>query len=151
MSYTCRRIAASPDQVFALLADPTSYPQWLIGASEIRDHDPRWPAAGSTFDHLVGVKPFVLADSTKVLAVEPGRSLQLHVRARPFVSAIVTFTITGGPDDSVICMEEEPAIRTVGNAVRPLLDPVIHVRNHRSLRRLARLLERDVDEGSPRR
>ncbi len=132
MSYTCRRIAASPDQVFAFLADPTSYP------------------LGSTFDHLVGVKPFVVPDSTKVLEVEPGRSLKLHVQARPFVSAIVTFTITGGPNDSVICMEEEPAPRLVGNIVRPLLDPVIHVRNHRSLLRLARLIHHEVNAVSPR-
>jgi hypothetical protein len=39
-------------------------------------------------------------------------------------------------------MEEEPKLRFIGNLVRPLLDPVIHVRNHRSLRRLFLLFER---------
>ena len=145
VSYTCRHVAASPAEVFALLADPTTYPQWLIGASEIRDHDDTWPAVGSKFHHLVGMKPFVLADSTEVIAVEPDRSLTLHVRARPFVSAIAAFTITGGPDGSVVCIEEEPAVRTIGNVVRPVFDPVIHLRNHRSLRRLAALLERGAD------
>ncbi|MEO6989228.1 MAG: SRPBCC domain-containing protein [Aquihabitans sp.] len=143
-------MAASPERVFAVLADPTSYPQWLIGASEIRDHDADWPAVGSKFHHLVGVKPFVLADSTEVIAVDRDRSLKLHVRARPFVSAIATFTITGGPGGSVVCIEEEPAERTVGNLVRPVLDPMIHVRNHRSLRRLAVLLDRDVRPASDR-
>ncbi len=141
MSYTCRAYTATPAEVFAVLADPDSYPDWLIGTSDIRDHDPDWPAVGSKFNHLVGIKPFVLPDSTVVVEVEPDRLLRLHVRARPLVSAVVTFTITGGTDGCVVCIEEEPALRVIGNLVRPLLDPVIHVRNHRSLRRLAQVLE----------
>ena len=40
----------------------------------------------------------------------------------------------------------EPALRTIGNLVRPLMDPATHVRNHRSLRRLAQVIEqRDGD------
>lgn len=133
-----------------MLADPTTYPQWLVGASQIRDHDASWPAVGAKFHHLVGVKPFVLADSTEVLEVEPNRRLRLHVRARPFVSAVATFTITGGVGGCVVCIQEEPALRFIGNLVRPLLDPVIHVRNHRSLRRLEIVLrERGVGTAPP--
>lgn len=141
MSHTCREFRATPAEVFAVLADPTTYPDWLVGASEIRDHDPEWPAVGSKFHHLVGIKPFVMADSTEVVSVEPDRSLRLHVRARPFVSAVATFTITGGTAGCVVCIEEEPTLRIVGNLVRPLLDPIIHLRNHRSLRRLGEVLE----------
>jgi hypothetical protein len=49
----------------------------------------------------------------------------------------------------VVSIEEEPALRTIGNIVRPVMDPAIHVRNHRSLRRLAALLEDDA--GASRR
>ena len=45
---------------------------------------------------------------------------------------------------SVVSIEEEPAVRTVGNIVRPVMDPLIHVRNHRSLRRFAALVEGDA-------
>jgi hypothetical protein len=37
-------------------------------------------------------------------------------------------------------MEEEPTRRVIGNLVRPVLDPAIHMRNHRSLRRLEALV-----------
>lgn len=141
MSYTCRAFAASPREVFAVLADPTSYPDWLIGASEIREHDPDWPAVGTKFHHMVGVKPFVLADSTEVVDVQPDRLLRLHVRARPLVSAVASFTITGGATGCVVCIQEEPTLRIIGNLVRPVLDPIIHLRNHRSLRRLEKVLE----------
>lgn len=140
MSYTCRKFQATPSEVFAVLADAISYPKWLIGASEIRRADPTWPAVGSKFHHVVGVKPFVLADSTEVLAVETDERLKLHVRARPFISAVVTFTITGGSAGTVLCMQDEPNLRIIGNMVRPVFDPVIHFRNHRSLRRLEKLL-----------
>jgi hypothetical protein len=38
-------------------------------------------------------------------------------------------------------MQEEPAARLIGNVVRPIMDPTMHVRNHRSLRRLAQVVE----------
>ncbi len=141
MSHTCRAFTASPAEVFAVLSDPRTYPDWLIGASRIRDHDPGWPAVGSKFHHLVGIKPFALPDSTEVVSMEPDRLLRMHVRARPLVSAVATFTITGGTDGCVLCIEEEPALRVIGNLIRPVLDPITHVRNHRSLRRLAGVLD----------
>ncbi len=140
MSHTCRTVDASPDAVYAVLADAPRYADWLVGAAQIRDHDEEWPAPGSRFHHTVGVRPFVLMDTTAVEDVEPGRMLRLQVRARPFIAAVVTFHLVGDGRRCTICMEEEPTLRAVGNLVRPLLDPLTHVRNHRSLRRLERVV-----------
>ena len=140
MAHTCREIAAPPSDVFAVLADPEAYPDWLIGAANIRSYDDNWPSPGAKFHHTVGVRPFVLMDSTEVIDVEPDESLVLHVRARPLVSAVVTFRLIGKGDRCVISMEEEPTVRTIGNLVRPILDPATHVRNHRSLGRLEKLV-----------
>lgn len=52
MSSTCREFRATPAEVFAALVDPTTYPDWLSVASEIRGHDPEWPAVRSKFHHL---------------------------------------------------------------------------------------------------
>jgi len=40
--------------VFDALADPRTYPQWLLGAKEIRSIDPTWPAPSSSFRHQIG-------------------------------------------------------------------------------------------------
>ena len=96
-------------------------------------------AVGSRFHHRVGLGPLTIADSTELLELEPDRLLRLAVRARPLVSAIVTFTVLGQGDRCVVGFEEEPGPRAIGNLVRPLLDPVTHVRNHLSLKRLADL------------
>ena len=140
MAFNCREIEAPRADVFAVLADPTTYPDWLVGAANIRDVDHNWPSPGSRFHHTVGVRPVALLDHTESLDVEPDRSLRLQVRARPFVTAYVTFRLVGEGDRCVLCMEEEPAIRSIGSLVRPVLDPAIHQRNHVSLRRLERVV-----------
>jgi hypothetical protein len=88
----------------------------------------------------VGVGPLVVADSTEVLAIEEGVMLRLHVRARPFISAVVTFRLVGDGNHCAVTVQEEPALRVIGNLVRPVMDPLFHVRNHHSLRRLAEVV-----------
>jgi uncharacterized protein YndB with AHSA1/START domain len=135
-----REIEASAREVFAVLTDPTTYPDWLVGAKDIRDIDDDWPIVGSKFFHRVGLGPLSIPDSTKVIEVVPDRQLVLAVRARPFVSAVATFTLVSDGRRCVVSFEEEPAVRFLGNVVRPLLDPMTHVRNHVSLKRLDRYL-----------
>lgn len=136
--------------MWAVLVDPTTYPDWLIGAASIRDVDDSWPAVGSRFHHRVGLGPLSLPDHSEVLAIDPGRLLRLAVRARPFVSAVATFTLVSDVTATVVSLEEEPRARSIGNVVRPIMDPSIHVRNHRSLRRLARLVEGGLEVGGTR-
>jgi uncharacterized protein YndB with AHSA1/START domain len=141
VAFTSRQIDASPAVVFAVLLDPETYPKWLVGADRIRDVDSDWPRIGSKFHHVVGVGPFKIADSTEVIDIDVGRMLRLKVRARPFISAVATLRVVGDSRSSVVTFEEEPAIRAIGNLVRPVLDPTVHVRNHRSLRRLAAVVD----------
>jgi len=83
-----------------------------------------------------GRRPFSIPDSTKVLGVVPDRQLVLAARARPLVSAVVTFTLVSDGTHCVVTFQEEPAQKIIGNIVRPLLDPITHMRNHVSLKRL---------------
>ena len=140
MAFTARELDASVADVFAVLTDPTTYPDWLLGASEIRDVDHNWPSPGAKFHHMVGVKPFVIPDSTEVIDVEPDRRLKLRVRSRPIVVAEATFELVGDGTRCVVTLTEEPAFRPLADIVRPITDPVIHARNHRSLARLAEVV-----------
>ena len=72
--------------------------------------------------------------------------LRLAVRVRPLVSAVATFRVMGDAQRCMVTLEEGPARRFIGNLARPLLDPATHVRNHRSLKRLAELVAgRDLE------
>ena len=150
MAYTSREIAASSSIAFGVLTDPETYPRWLIGATAIRDVDATWPRPGSKFRHVVGFGPLQIADDTEVLDIdETEMLLRLKVRARPLISAVATFRVIGSNRRCVVTLQEEPAVRTVGNVVRPVMDPATHVRNHRSLRRLAEVIDqRNGNRGS---
>jgi hypothetical protein len=141
MSFTCREIAADRDAVFTVLADPHTYPAWLVGNVEVRTVDPDWPQPGSRFHHRVGAWPLTLADTSRLIDIEPGRLIRLDVRARPFIRAVATFRLVGDGGRTMVSLEEEPTLRILGNLVRPLLDPLTHIRNHTSLRRLADYVE----------
>jgi hypothetical protein len=136
VAYVCREFDAPASDVFEVLADPASYPDWLIGTASIRDVDAAWPRPGSRFHHRVGLGPLAIPDYTELLAIELGSSLQLRVRARPLIAAVVEFRVIGDTRHCVVTMQEEPDRRIIGNMVRPVMDPLIHARNHRSLRRL---------------
>jgi uncharacterized protein YndB with AHSA1/START domain len=86
---TERVIDATPEQVFAVLADGWSYASWVVGAAHMRDVDASWPAVGSRLHHRVGPWPFNINDRTVVRAVTPGRLLELDARAWPVGSATV--------------------------------------------------------------
>jgi uncharacterized protein YndB with AHSA1/START domain len=147
MAYTSRTLAAPCDVVWQVIADPRTYPDWLIGAADVRDIDEAWPNVGTCFRHRVGLGRLAIPDHTEVLEVEAGRLLRLGVRARPLISAVATFELLHDPTGTVVTLEEEPRQRLIGNLVRPVMDPAIHVRNHRSLRRLDLVVRRRIAAG----
>ena len=132
---------AAPEDVFAVLIEPRTYPDWLIGAAKIRDVDANFPSPGSKFHHVVGVRPFAIPDHSEVLDVEPDRSLTLLVKARPLFSGVVIFEITGDEDGCVLTCTEEPTFPVLKDLMRPLVDPLIHARNTKSLRSMETLVE----------
>jgi uncharacterized protein YndB with AHSA1/START domain len=80
-------VDAPPERVFAVLADPKTYADWVVGSDTIRDADPTWPAPGSRFYHRVGVGPIKVKDHTEVREADRPRKLALHARARPLGTA----------------------------------------------------------------
>jgi uncharacterized protein YndB with AHSA1/START domain len=116
-------VDAPPERVFAVLADPKTYADWVVGSDTIRDADPTWPAPGSRFYHRVGVGPIKVKDHTEVLEADRPRKLALHARARPLGTAGDTLSKL---------------------AINPLTDWLVHHRNVESLRRLKRIAETGV-------
>ena len=106
-------LPASPEEVYGLLADPESYPAWLVGAERIQ---------------VCAALP----------APDPPHHLDLEVRAGPF-HGVVDVAIDPGPaGTSRVCFRE---CATGPFAVfTPLFRPILYARNGYSLRRLADLL-----------
>jgi len=130
-------VRATPEQIYAVLADGWMYSGWVVGASHIRKVDDHWPQAGALIHHTVGVWPLTVKDTTSVIASEPYRLLELDARAFPVGRAHVRIelrrtngghtrirmaeTVSGGPSQLI---------------PQPVVDPLLDARNRESLRRL---------------
>ncbi len=57
MATVSRVVAASPDQVWAVLADGWAYSNWVTGTSHMRAVAADWPAVGSKIHHRLGCGP----------------------------------------------------------------------------------------------
>ncbi len=141
MSFTAIHVDAVPERVFAVLSDPRSFGDWVVGSETIRDADAHWPAAGARFHHTVGSGPLKVDDHTEVLESHPPHRLVLRAKARPLGTACVTLTITPQGGGSEIIMREQAADLLSKLQFNPIVQPLLYVRNVKSLRRLKRLAE----------
>jgi uncharacterized protein YndB with AHSA1/START domain len=135
-------VAAPPSVVFAVLADPARYPDWVVGAKEISSFDHDWPAPGASFRHRFGLGPAAVSDVTTVLAADPPAELVLVACFGPVGAAQVRLRVDRSGAGSLVTMEERSVSGPLG-AVRGarLLDLAIHLRNAESLCRLRRLAQ----------
>jgi uncharacterized protein YndB with AHSA1/START domain len=137
MAEVSRRIDASPEEVFARLADPYTYPRWVVGAQRIRRVEGAWPELGAVFHHVIGVWPLRRRDNTEVVAVETDKMLALEARARPAGRAHVEFELrAAGPGGTIVQMHEEPVTGPARFIPKRVLDPLIVARNTLTLWRL---------------
>ncbi|WP_374454547.1 SRPBCC family protein [Nocardioides sp.] len=141
MSTRSRPIAATPDQVWSVLADGWLYPLFVVGASRMREVDDDWPAVGSRLHHSVGTWPLLIDDTTEVLEVEPGRRLVLQARGWPAGEATVELTLQETGGSTLVTIKEDA---TAGPGVlvpKPLRDVQLNLRNAETLQRLAYVVE----------
>lgn len=127
-------------EVFDALVDPRTYPDWLVGAKEVRSVDDTWPAPGSSFRHRVGLfGPLTVADRSTSRELDAPHLFVLEVRARPLGRARVTFRLDApSPSTTEVEFSEEP----IGPArvLSPVVAPLVAGRNVRSLQHLDHLL-----------
>ena len=138
-----RRIDATPDQVFTVLADGWLYPVWVVGASRMREVDDAWPADDARLHHSFGVWPALIDDKTTLLEWRPPVRAVLEAEGWPLGSARVV--LTAEPDGQSGCHVTlvEDASRGPGRLLpKPLRQALMLKRNKETLRRLGYLAER---------
>ncbi|CCF63874.1 SRPBCC family protein [Nocardia cyriacigeorgica] len=131
-------VSASPQQIFAVLADGWSYASWVVGASHIREVDSSWPQVGAQIHHRVGPCPLTIDDTTTVRAVDPPHSLELDAGLWPFGAAWIRLDLIEiAPGRTEIRMAEQ-AVRGPGRWLPgPAEGVLLAPRNKEALARLA--------------
>ena len=140
-------ISVPVEQVFAVLADPYRYHEWVVGAKEIRGVDGQWPEPGSVFHHSIGVGPVTLQDNTECLEVEEPHRIMLEARARPLGRARIEMRLTEVEGGTRVTMDEVAVSPPLMKLLNPVIDPLIHARNVEALRRLAIAAGASVSKG----
>jgi uncharacterized protein YndB with AHSA1/START domain len=148
MATTTRDISASPERVWAVLADADRYAEWVVGAKAVRSVEGHWPEVGAKFHHTVGVWPLRLRDNTSVLESDPPQRLVLQARVRPIGQVRIELELWPSELGTLVSMTEVPTSPAPARWATPVIDPVTHRRNTEALRRLADVV---ADGGSQMR
>lgn len=136
---THQHVAAARDDVFNELANPETYPKWLVGAQRIRGVDGHFPAPGTEFEHSVGpTEQATIDDATKAVEVHGHRQLVLEAHAGPVRAEVEFNLIKRGDDATEVVMRERPL--GVAALLMPFVRPLLALRNQRSMQQFARLV-----------
>lgn len=135
-------VAAPPEAVWAVLADPYSYADWVVGAQKVLAADPRWPDPGTRLHHRVGIGFAAIRDRTCVEESRAGEHLVLDAAARPLGRARVEITLVPEGKGTRVHLYEDPSGFTGPLRFNPLVQVALRVRNAEALRRFKDLAER---------
>ena len=135
------RTSAHPVRVWALLADPYSYADWVVGTSAVDSADTGWPAQGARLHHRFGPRPLQVRDTTTMLASEPPRHLVLCALARPVAEVWVEVWVRPAADGGCEVTLREDVLGGRAARCRSISEPIQRWRNRRSLAALLALAE----------
>jgi len=133
-------VAVPRERVFAILADPDRYAEWLVGTARVRDADAAWPAPGARLHHSIGAGAVTLDDSTEVLECDAPERLLLLARLGPLGSFRVELVLRADGETTHVTMHEA-AVDGVSKLAEPVTGAVVGLRNAMSLGRLKELAE----------
>lgn len=133
-------VRAAPEEVFAVLRDPTRYGDWVVGTEKTVPGDGRWPEPGSDLRYSTA-GPIRLRDRTIVVHADEPRRLVLRSKASPLPDADIVIDVAAEGDGTRVRMEERPAHPVVNLLLGPLGHFLLARRNHVALARLQRLAE----------
>jgi uncharacterized protein YndB with AHSA1/START domain len=149
MSSVTTHIAASPDEVFAVLSNGWYYSNWVVGTSHMRAVEADWPAPGARLFHASGIWPAALRDETQVEQVSPGERLVLIARGRPFGEARVEVIVAPEDGGTRVTLNETPIKGPGAWLHNPVSEAVLQRRNVESLARLAAIAENRARPDGP--
>jgi len=136
MAKNTRILHCTPEDVFDVLRDGWLYPTWVVGASRMRGEERAWPAVGSRIHHSFGIWPFVINDTTSMLAWEEPRRMVIQARGWPVGEARVEVEVEPHSRGCRVTLRENP-VEGPGTLVPGFIaQPGIWLRNHETVRRL---------------
>jgi uncharacterized protein YndB with AHSA1/START domain len=134
-------VAAPPESVWDVLADPGAYGDWVVGTQNIVRADASWPDVGSSLEFRVGIGPISMGDRTRVVEAEPPRLLVLRAELRQLGAAGIRLELGAVDDGTHVVLHEEPDEGLSAWLHTRVSDAALKARSDIALGRLKRLAE----------
>ncbi|MGW6486768.1 SRPBCC family protein [Streptomyces sp. NPDC055056] len=148
MAVRHRVIRKRPRDVWAVLADPRRYAEWVVGTAESFPARGRWPNVHAALEFSVEVGPFTLSNETVVRACVEGRELELEAKAGPLGTARIAIEVRPWGEYTLVIIDEHP-LQGVGGFLHNVgVEALIQMRHRTMLARLAELCENTSAEPS---
>ncbi|WP_329535395.1 SRPBCC family protein [Streptomyces sp. NBC_01450] len=133
--------------VWAVLADPTRYGEWVVGPSTSTPLDQTWPAVGSRLRYTLRLGPWSTDGVTTVRHRESGRELELEASFKSLGTARIFLQLRPwGEEETLVICDEHPLRGLGGTLHNGAIEAVFQLRHRGMLARLARLVEQDPVE-----
>jgi len=133
-------VAAPPETVWDVLADPGAYGDWVVGTKVTRA-DANWPEVGSSLEFRVEIGPVGGGDRTHVVKAEPPRLLVLRAGLQQLGAAAIRLELVAAGGGTHVVMEEDAVEGLVASLRTRVSDAVLKQRGDVALGRLKRLAE----------
>ncbi|MFI1586119.1 SRPBCC family protein [Embleya sp. NPDC020630] len=141
-------INATPAQVWDVLADARRYAEWVVGTRRIERADVGWPRPGARLVYAVGIGPLTFTDECVVRMCVPGERLELEAVASPLGTARIGIELLPWDTETLVLVDEHPLRGPAARLHGPPGEALLHLRNRRMLRNLARVVEESSDAAS---
>ena len=103
-----RVVDVEREAVWAVLADPKAYGQWVSGAIDVTDLDDSWPAAGAVFAFNYRGGPLRLSGHAAVEEAHPPGHMRIRWSRGPFADSLADVAVGKTERACVIRIEEHP-------------------------------------------
>lgn len=131
-----------PQAVWAVLADPNLYGEWVVGPCDSTPLDRAWPEVGSRLRYTVRFGPWSTEGVTTVRHRETGRELELEASFKALGTARIFLQVRPWGEETLLVCDEHP-LRGIGGALHnPASEALLQLRHRGMLARLAALVER---------
>ncbi|CAL9329525.1 SRPBCC family protein [Streptomyces sp. enrichment culture] len=141
MAVRHRLIKASPEVVWAALADGGGYPRWVVGPSEAEPVRGQWPHTGAAVRYQIPLGPLRLSNETVVRRCDEGVALELEAHAGPLGTARIAIELRPWGEHCLVIVDEHPLQGAGGLLHNAGFEVLIQLRHRAMLRRLAHVCE----------
>ncbi|MFF3775606.1 SRPBCC family protein [Streptomyces sp. NPDC002232] len=136
-------IRRAPAAVWAVLADPARYGDWVVGPSRSEPLDDHWPEVGARIRYTVRLGPWSGDGTTTVRHQEPGRELELEASFGLLGTARIFLELRPWGEETLVICDEHPLRGPSGVLHNPVSEAALQLRHRGMLARLAKAVEQN--------